>query len=141
MRAADFHKFQQSGENVCVEFKRGGNGAQKDTFSVTVPLNDGYSPEVGFAELGKGGVPESGDDGTASGLKSGPLSGLKSGLNATDSKLMEFIRSNPSMTIQELQGKLNLSRDGVRKALGRLKTTGRIRRIGPDKGGHWEIVE
>ena len=23
MKATDFHKFQQSGENVCVEFKRG----------------------------------------------------------------------------------------------------------------------
>ena len=79
--------------------------------------------------------------GLKSGLKNGPLSGLKSGLNETDSKLIGFIQSNPSVTIQELQAMLNLSRNGVRKALGRLKATGLLRRIGPDKGGHWEVVE
>lgn len=79
--------------------------------------------------------------GPLNGPISGPLSGLKSGLNETDSKLIGFIQSNPSMTIQELQEKLNLSRNGVRKALGRLKTTGLLRRIGPDKGGHWEVVK
>ena len=89
-----------------------------------------------------------GDDtvnGAASGPLSGPLSGLKSGLKsnlgATDSKVIDFIRSNPSVTIKELQELLNLSRNGVRKALGRLKSMGRLRRVGPDKGGHWEVVE
>ena len=80
-------------------------------------------------------------NGSLSGLKSGSLSGLKSGLNETDSKLIGFIQSNPSVTIQELQAMLNLSRNGVRKALGRLKATGWLRRIGPDKGGRWEVVK
>ncbi len=122
---------------------------EEDAFSVTVPLNDGYSPEVGkgtqgnditSANIGNGTV-----SGPLSGLKSGPLSGLKSGLKsslgATDSKVIDFIRSNPSVTIKELQELLNLSRNGVRKALGRLKSRGRLRRVGPDKGGHWEVVE
>lgn len=74
-------------------------------------------------------------------LDTDTLSGLKSGLNETDSKLMGFIQSNPSVTIQELQEMLNLSRNGVRKALGRLKATGWFRRVGPDKGGHWEVLE
>ena len=79
--------------------------------------------------------------GPLNGSLSGPLSGLKSCLNETDTKLIGCIQSNPSVTIQELQATLNLSRNGVRKALGRLKATGRIRRIGPDKGGHWEVVK
>ena len=78
--------------------------------------------------------------GPLSGPLSGLKSGLKSGLNETDSKLIGFIQSNPSVTIQELQAMLNLSRNGVRKALGRLKATGLLRRVGPDKGGHWEVV-
>ena len=79
--------------------------------------------------------------GPLNGSLSGPLNGPLSGLNETDSKLIGFIQSNPSMTIQELQSMLNLSRNGVRKALGRLKATGWLRRIGPDKGGHWEVLE
>ena len=122
---------------------------EEDAFSVTVPLNDGYSPEVGKGPQGNDITTANTGNGTVSGLKSGPLSGplsglksgLKSGLGATDSKVIDFIRSDPSVTIKELQEMLNLSRNGVRKALGRLKSMGRLRRVGPDKGGHWEVVE
>ena len=110
---------------------------EEDAFSVTVPLNDGYSPEVGKGPQGNDITTAN----TGNGTVSGPLSGLKSGLGATDSKVIDFIRSDPSVTIKELQEMLNLSRNGVRKALGRLKSMGRLRRVGPDKGGHWEVVE
>ena len=36
---------------------------------------------------------------------------------------------------------LGITRDGVNKAIRRLKIAGVIRRVGPDKGGHWEIVK
>ena len=118
---------------------------EEDAFSVTVPLNDSYSPEVGKGTQDNDVTSANIGNGTVSGLKSGPLSGLKSGLKsslgATDSKVIDFIRSDPSVTIKELQEMLNLSRNGVRKALGRLKSMGRLRRVGPDKGGHWEVVE
>ena len=39
------------GDNGEVEFKRGGNGAQSDmlenAFSVTIPLDDDFQPEIG----------------------------------------------------------------------------------------------
>ena len=34
-----------------------------------------------------------------------------------------------------------LTRDGINYQIRKLKQQGIIRRIGPDKGGHWEIVE
>ena len=46
MKAADFHKFQQSGENVCIEFKRGGNGAQKDTFETICAFLNRFGGDV-----------------------------------------------------------------------------------------------
>ena len=46
MRAADFHRFQQGGENVCVEFKRGGNGAQKDTFETICAFLNRFGGDV-----------------------------------------------------------------------------------------------
>lgn len=40
MTENDFDKFRQLGENVGIEFKRGGNGAQTDTFeSICAFLN------------------------------------------------------------------------------------------------------
>ena len=74
------------------------------------------------------------------GLKGGLKSSLKSGLNKTDVIIVDGIESNAKSTILDLMGLTGLSRNGVRKALDRLKSAGIIRRVGPDKGGHWEVV-
>ena len=62
-------------------------------------------------------------------------------LKNTDEKLVEIILSTPAATIPIMQEKLGITRDGVNKALKRLKSKGIIRRVGPDKGGHWEVLK
>jgi len=37
--------------------------------------------------------------------------------------------------------KVSLSRAGVEKIVKKLKQERRISRVGPDKGGHWEVVK
>ena len=74
------------------------------------------------------------------GLKGGLKSGLKSDLNKTDVIIVDGIESNAKSTIPDLMGLTGLSRNGVKKALDRLKSVGIIRRVGPDKGGHWEVM-
>ena len=59
----------------------------------------------------------------------------------SDKKILEFIKNNPMATIQEMQDFSGLSSGGIRKAIYRLKTENLLRRVGPDKGGHWEVVE
>ena len=66
---------------------------------------------------------------------------LKSTQKTTDSTLKEIVEKNPSVTIESLAALLGITRDGVNKAIRRLKAAGAIRRVGPDKGGHWEIVK
>jgi ATP-dependent DNA helicase RecG len=34
-----------------------------------------------------------------------------------------------------------MTEDRVKWNLNKLKTQGQIRRVGPDKGGYWEIIE
>jgi ATP-dependent DNA helicase RecG len=36
---------------------------------------------------------------------------------------------------------LGISPRAVEKQIARLREEGRVRRIGPDKGGHWEVVK
>ena len=36
---------------------------------------------------------------------------------------------------------LGISRRAVAKQIAALKENGQLRRVGPDKGGHWEVVE
>lgn len=106
---------------------------EEDVFSITIPLNAAHSPEV----EGCGASVNS----LKSGLESTLESTLKSTLKNTDEKLVEIILSTPAATIPIMQEKLGITRDGVNKALKRLKSKGIIRRVGPDKGGHWEVLK
>ncbi|MDP3042239.1 MAG: ATP-binding protein, partial [Candidatus Omnitrophota bacterium] len=57
----------------------------------------------------------------------------------TREKTLRFIRENPAITISELAEKSGLTTKGVEWNINRMKKVGLIRRIGPDKGGHWEV--
>ena len=58
----------------------------------------------------------------------------------TVEKILLLIRQNSGVTQQELVQKTGLSRRGVEWNLAKLKEKGLLRRIGPDKGGHWAIL-
>ena len=58
----------------------------------------------------------------------------------TAQKILDILAKNPSATRTELASATGLSPDGVKWNLDKLKKSGKIRRIGPDRGGHWEVV-
>lgn len=55
--------------------------------------------------------------------------------------MLRLIRENPAITTAELAEQIGITAKGIEWQLGRLKADGRIRRIGPDRGGHWEVAE
>ncbi len=59
----------------------------------------------------------------------------------TVGKILEAIRDNPTITREELSQVTDLSIRGVEWNLARLKKEGKIKRIGPDRGGQWEIID
>ena len=59
----------------------------------------------------------------------------------TNQKILELIRNCPQITRAELAKLCEMSSDGVKWQLNNLKSNGKIRRVGPDKGGHWEVIE
>ena len=58
----------------------------------------------------------------------------------TTQKILELMKNQPEITQSELAEKCNISIDGIKWQIKQLKEKGIIRRIGADKGGHWEIV-
>jgi len=56
-------------------------------------------------------------------------------------KILFYIKQNPQITIAEMCNLIGLSDKGLRKKLDKLKQQGLITRVGPDKGGHWEVTE
>ncbi|OGJ50701.1 ATP-dependent DNA helicase [Candidatus Peregrinibacteria bacterium RIFOXYB2_FULL_32_7] len=62
-------------------------------------------------------------------------------LTDLEQTIVDELKSNPTLSRVELAKNLKLSPETVKEYLEKLKTKGAIRRIGPDKGGHWEVLE
>lgn len=56
-------------------------------------------------------------------------------------KILELMRDNPSISRAEIALALGIHESSVKRRLESLILNGRIRRIGPDKGGHWEVID
>ena len=59
----------------------------------------------------------------------------------TTQKILDQIKANPYISRQELAELCGLTSDGIKYNIRKLREKGIIKRIGPDKGGHWEVVE
>ena len=64
----------------------------------------------------------------------------KSREKTTQKKILDLIVHNPNITRNELAEACQVSPDGIKWQLKRLQDMKILRRVGPDKGGHWEIV-
>jgi len=58
----------------------------------------------------------------------------------TREKVLFLIGEHPSITTAALANQIGITAKGIEWQLGKLKAEGRIRRVGPAKGGHWEVI-
>ncbi len=59
----------------------------------------------------------------------------------TTQKILEIIKENPGITKKELVSAIGISENGIKYHINNLKKNGLLRRVGPDKGGYWEVLE
>lgn len=58
----------------------------------------------------------------------------------TSDKILQLLRQNQSLSAGDIAQLVGISRKGVEKHFARLKRYGMLRRVGPDRGGHWEVL-
>ncbi len=58
----------------------------------------------------------------------------------TTDRILEFLAKKPTLSLRDLAERLAKSESAVERAVRKLREAGRLRRIGPDKGGHWEVT-
>ena len=63
------------------------------------------------------------------------------GSEKSSEKIIYLIERNQSISARELAEIICISRRAVEKHIANLKKNGKLKRIGPAKGGYWEIVE
>jgi ATP-dependent DNA helicase RecG len=61
-------------------------------------------------------------------------------LGKTPRKIMELLSSSPALSIPEIALTLSKSESAVERAIRKLREDNLLRRVGPAKGGHWEVL-
>ncbi|MBQ6070971.1 MAG: winged helix-turn-helix transcriptional regulator [Bacteroidales bacterium] len=56
-------------------------------------------------------------------------------------KILAIMKENPYVTQSELSSLIGINSKNIRNNIAKLKSTGRLTRVGPDKGGWWKVVE
>ncbi len=56
-------------------------------------------------------------------------------------KIINLMKENQEVTIAELARIIGISDRAIKKNISLLKLKGKIRRVGSDRAGHWEIIE
>ena len=58
----------------------------------------------------------------------------------TSVKILELIRDNSETTTPKMAQFIKVTERSVERNIQKLQKEGKLKRIGPDKGGHWEVV-
>lgn len=57
----------------------------------------------------------------------------------TQKQIIEILKEHPKTSRTELATLVGITEDGIKKQLEKLKKTGIIERVGPDRGGYWNV--
>ena len=75
------------------------------------------------------------------GLEKGLADRLVERLAESQKIILKLIKENPYISKKELSKTIGISTTAIDKNITRLKKKGLLKRIGPDKGGYWEVVK
>ena len=53
--------------------------------------------------------------------------------------ILETLKSNPTISLSQLSKIIGISQTAIEKNIAKLKNKELLARIGPDKGGQWEV--
>jgi len=58
----------------------------------------------------------------------------------TQIAVLELLREGPYLTVAEMATRLDRSESAINRAIRQLRESGRLERVGPDKGGSWKVL-
>lgn len=61
-------------------------------------------------------------------------------LTKLEASILKIVQKNPVSSREEIAKVLAISPETVKEYLAKLKEKGVLKRVGPDKGGYWEVT-
>ena len=105
-------------------------------FITTFKRRSYFEGKKGFEKLGEKVV-----EGSEKRLVDRLAEGLVERLAESQKRILKLIKENPYISKKELSKTIGISTTAIDKNITRLKKKGLLKRIGPDKGGYWEVVK
>ena len=68
------------------------------------------------------------------------LKSVEKNVEKSVEKVWRLMKENPYITTKQIAENIGLTIRGVEENIKKLKKSNRLRRVGGDKGGHWEVV-
>ena len=100
-------------------------------FRITIPCH--VSAENIIADIAH-------KDGSIKASKRGSLKNALQSAPESALQIINEIKNKPNITLSEIAAKIGVSRRWIAKNMKILQDSGVVRRIGPNKGGYWEII-
>lgn len=74
-------------------------------------------------------------------IQKGLVEGLVERLAESQKKILTLVQVEPNISKKGLAAAVGISTTAIDKNISALKSKGLLKRVGPDKGGHWVLVE
>lgn len=62
-------------------------------------------------------------------------------ISSNQREIMEAFAKDPTISAKALADLVGISSRKIQDNIAKLKSIGILRRVGPDKGGHWEVIK
>ena len=112
---------------------------ERTFFRITIPCHEAAGNIIADIAHKDGSLKASKRGSLKTELQSAPETALQSAPE-TALQIINEIRNNPNVTLSEIAEKIGVSRRWIATNMKHLQDTGVVKRVGPNKGGHWEII-
>jgi len=62
-------------------------------------------------------------------------------VKTTPAMILQMLRQDQDLTLAEVAAAIGISVSAVERAASKLVKSGLLKYVGPQKGGHWEVIE
>jgi len=73
-------------------------------------------------------------------ISSGKMDVLRGSLGNTSGKILAALKQDENLTIPALASLIAVTERSIERNIKKLQERSRLRRVGPAKGGHWEVL-
>ncbi|HAM35227.1 MAG TPA: transcriptional regulator [Elusimicrobia bacterium] len=83
---------------------------------------------------------EGGREKVVEGVVEKVVEGVVDNLTDNQRRILELVRASATISARQLAETVGISQRKIQENLARLRSKGFIKRVGPDRGGHWEVT-